>query len=528
MYSNQLADSNLRALANVQDINTITATANGILSGLTSLSADKRARVVQYFYDKMLLDTLKLGAEHNIYLRKCETKSIPEGHTKLLLRRWGGLTEHTVPLKEGIPPISDRVSSESFTGTFSSFGRYMEFSDWVDFMLIDPVIMHYTKELGDVAVRTAERLCRQEMIRMGSEVFPAAKTFGELKIGDNIGIADYRLMALKMKRLLIDSNLSVICSPEHIYDLVTDELVKKYMEYTNSAEPYKTGKPVDLFGITFEETMLDDFAYGYELANPGEWIDGATHKLRVYSNIEGTVVYSNLTATSDAKAGQRVQPTLTVDGATVKGVYLKDGSFIPDLYVWRTLLAKGADTTALSADVTSWTAWGDYFYKYTHATTTFEVAVKHDAYGELNTEYTVILTKVKANSKLEAADDPGFEWRQLPVHKSFMLGKGAIIKTGIGGRDTAKMYIKAKGSAGVLDPIDQRQSIGFKIDTLGFTTVRPEAIQVFYFVPSTVEAIDDFTEVYFSGASITKASLDTTHEFTDSDGSVGTGVDGRH
>ena len=82
---------------------------------------------------------------------------------------------------------------------------------------------------------------------------------------------------------------------------------------------------------------------------------------------------------------------------------------------------------------------------------------------------------------------------QLPVHRSFMFGKEFIYKTGHEGRMGSKMYVKPLGSAGTLDPINQRQSIGWKIDTLGFNTVRAEAMQQFIFVP--MYALDTYKAV---------------------------------
>ena len=433
MYTETLGNTNLRALMDLQDINNITSTANGILQkeGITDL--EKRARIIEYFYDKVLLDSIKLGSENNVYLKYCKTKEVPAGNAKLVVRRWGGLTEHTYPLAEGIPPKSDRMASESFTGTFCQYGRYMEFTDRVEFNLIDDVIAHYSAEMGDVAVRTAERLCREEMIFFSNPIFPDAKSgISELVIGDTIGIEDYRLQALKFQRILvkpINGNYIVICSPEHIYDLVSDELVLKYMELTHTAEPYKTGKPVDLFNIRFETTMLDDYAYGYtEMSNPGEYFENGQHGCRcvAINDATGEVVYFNLPSSAR-----------TVN----KDVYLKDGSLIPEVVSW----ALPATSAALKSAG----------YKVTKAD----------------------------GSTVTVAGTESFTFRQLPVHRSFMFGDEHMIKTGISGRSGAKFYVKAKGSAGVLDPIDQRQSFGFKIDTLGFTCVRPEALVQYIFVP---------------------------------------------
>ena len=78
---------------------------------------------------------------------------------------------------------------------------------------------------------------------------------------------------------------------------------------------------------------------------------------------------------------------------------------------------------------------------------------------------------------------------EFKVMKVLVLGKDALIRTGMEGKDSAKVYTKAKGSAGVLDPIDQRQSIGFKIDDIGFGSARLEAIVEYDCVPSTLNAI---------------------------------------
>ena len=83
-----------------------------------------------------------------------------------------------------------------------------------------------------------------------------------------------------------------------------------------------------------------------------------------------------------------------------------------------------------------------------------------------------------------------------------MFGNEFMVKTGMDGRMNAKMYVKPLGSAGVLDPINQRQSVGWKIDTLGFNTLRAEAMVQFIFVPSsallTYGAVKDSWATHFN------------------------------
>ena len=46
--------------------------------------------------------------------------------------------------------------------------------------------------------------------------------------------------------------------------------------------------------------------------------------------------------------------------------------------------------------------------------------------------------------------------------------------------DAPKMIVKPLGSSGVADPLDQRQSVGFRVDGFGLAIKRPEAICITY------------------------------------------------
>jgi hypothetical protein len=83
----------------------------------------------------------------------------------------------------------------------------------------------------------------------------------------------------------------------------------------------------------------------------------------------------------------------------------------------------------------------------------------------------------------------GKTWYEFKMQHVLVLGKDALIRTGISGEDSAKVYTKELGSAGVLDPINQRQSIGFKINDVGFGSARLEAIVDYICVPSMANLV---------------------------------------
>jgi hypothetical protein len=157
-------------------------------------------------------------------------------------------------------------------------------------------------------------------------------------------------------------------------------------------------------------------------------VDGAAKKaLRIYEVTEGKYTFRTLTEDDTLKSGSKI--LRKVDGYVKDSRTGEDASYIPNQMVW---------------DL--------------------------DAYNE----------DVKDTKKI---------WYEFKMQHVLVLGKDALLRTGISGEDSAKMYTKALGSAGVLDPIDQRQSIGFKINDVGFGSARLEAIVDYVCVPSMANLV---------------------------------------
>lgn len=365
----------------------------------------------ELFYDKQLLDTIRLDESHFVFYRLANTTPIQGNAEKLQIRRWAPLQAHTVPLAEGVPPQSDKGSMESYEiGTFS-YGRYMEFTDRVDFETIDPVIAHYTSEYAIVAMETLDLLAREALTTVSQSAYANAKAnFGTLEIGDVASLNDFRVITLSMKKQLVKprngNKYHVIGTPDFYFDMINDPLVEKYMTINQTTKGfYEDMGPIpSMFGLEFYETMhIDD---------SGEFITADDTYLRVYKvNNDGTYSYQNLAATT-----YRVDATDNYVRDSRTG---QKASYIPDLKVWN--IPEG--------------------------------------------------------------------WNELKVHRVFVLGADCLTRTEIAGQGNAKMYVKPLGSSGVLDPIDQRQSIGFKINSVGFGSTRPEAAVCYYCVPSQANLV---------------------------------------
>ena len=355
----------------------------------------------ELFYDKQLLDTIRLDESHFVFYRLANTTPIQGNAEKLQIRRWAPLEAHTVPLAEGVPPMSDKGSMESYEiGTFS-YGRYMEFTDRVDFETIDPVIAHYTQEYAIVAMETLDLLAREALTTVAQSAYANAKAnFANLEIGDVPSLNDLRVIALSMKKQLVKprngNRYHVIGTPDFYFDMISDPLVEKYMTINQTTKGFydDMGPIPPMFGLEFYETM--------HIEDGGEYVTANGTFLRVFQDNGGTYTYQNLDA-----------DTYRVDAADN---YVRDSrtgmkaSYIPGRKVWN----------------------------------------------------------IPAG------------YQELKVHRIFVLGADCLTRTEIAGQGNAKMYVKPLGSAGVLDPIDQRQSIGFKINSVGFGSTRTEAVVCYY------------------------------------------------
>ena len=399
----------------------------------------------EVFYTKQLLDTIRVDQNEYVYFRYAETKPMGEKANKLLLRRWAPLQAHTVPLTEGIPPISDKGSVEMYEIDTNQYGRYMEFSDKVNFKIVDPVIAHYVSEYSIVAVETLDLLAREAMFAIANKVY-AGYAAGVEALTENSKptITDLRKVVLGLKKQLVkprsNGRYHVVAGPDFFFDMVSDPTVEQFMRINNTTKTmYDNSMLVPMFNMEFYETLV--------APTHGEFTkvvnQVAKKALRLYS-VSGST-YSFKTITEDdymTTSDGRVKILKTVSGYVKDSRTGEDASYIPNQEIW------DLDAFNDAANATS-----------------------------VNT------------SGSETVGNGGSTWYEFKMQHVLVLGKDALIRTGISGEDSAKVYTKALGSAGVLDPIDQRQSIGFKINDVGFGSARLEAIVDYICVPSMVNLV---------------------------------------
>lgn len=377
------------------------------------------------FYSKQLLDTIRYDADQFVYFRLADSQPIQEKADKIMIRRWAPLEAHTVPLEEGVPPKSDKGSVEKYEIEAHQYGRYMEFTDRVDFKVVDPVIAHYTKEYSLVAMETLDLLAREVLFAVAQKWYAnGAANFEELEPVEDYKptMTDLRLIVLSLKKDLVkprsNGRYHVIASPEFFYDMISDEIVEKYMSYNQTTKTmYEDSMLIPMFDMEFYETLV--------VPTSAEFIkDNKVHKRMYRSDGSGGYEYKNIAEDEEVNG----EPIVTTKDDYVKDSRTgEDASYIPDQKVW---------------DIDKWND-----------------------------------------------DQAGDDYAELKAQHILVIGKDALTRTGLSGEDQTKVYTKQKGSTGVLDPIDQRQSIGFKINSVGFGSTRLEAIVDYICIPTQVNTI---------------------------------------
>ena len=393
------------------------------------------------FYNKQLLDTIRYDADEYMYYKLADTMPIQEKADKLQIRRWAPLQAHTIPLEEGIPPKSDKGSVEKYEIEAFPYGRYMEFSDKVDYAVVDPVIAHYTKEYSFVIMETFDMLAREVLFSVAQKWYANSKSnFYDLTPDDKPTMTDLRLIGLHLKKALVKprSGNKYLCvaSPEFNFDMISDPTVEKYMGYNQTTKDmYSSSRVIDLFDMTFSETLI--------CPTSSEFVkDNLIHKLlyRINDAADGY----DFAAINEEDVYGGSDPVVTfVDGYVKDSRTGEDASYIPNQMVWA-LDAAIADGIEINKNL---------------------------------------------DPDLGAEGDAKTDWVEFKAQHILIVGKDALVRTGLSGEDQARMFTKPKGSSGVLDPIDQRQSLGFKINSVGFGSTRLEAIVDYICVPTQVNPL---------------------------------------
>lgn len=381
-------------------------------------------------YSKIMLRTIELAESDYVFDGLATERTMPSnnGSNEIVFKRMLSLAAHTQPLVEGIPPASDQGRMVAIKGSTKSYGRVMKFTDKVNWAVVDPLISEYTRQLSLKIPETKDILAQEALLAECQTFYAQAKKSFDDKDPDVLVVDPTAATVSHITHLTPASNPSL------------DEFRKIVLSMEASkVRPYSGGNFLAL--------------------------------------ISSAVMFDLIT---DRRVKEYMRYTNTADP------YKSD--VVVDLF---SLVFKKAKTT--KTDNTFIDADGVVKYIYHSVTEDVNVilpkALHEIADGE-TVSYQVIDTSSSAHTPTsttgtKAAIAEAYEDLDvLNVHHSYVIGEEALFRIGVEGHTAPQFIKKELGSAGTADPLNQRQSIGWKIDSLGYKVVNPDAVVDYMSIPS--------------------------------------------
>jgi N4-gp56 family major capsid protein len=393
-------------------------------------------------YSKIMLRTIELAESDFEFAGLAMKRTMPSnnGSNEIVFKRMLALAAHTQPLVEGIPPASDQGRMVAIKAATKQFGRYMEFTDKVNWAVVDPLISEYTRQLSLKVPETKDLLAQQALLaecqlfyasekeKNSTDEFWIKKENGDvnhikyLTPDSTPTIDEFRRIVLTLEaakvRPFMGKNYLALVSPAVYFDLITDDRVKEFMKYSQTGAPYMNDSVVDLFSLAFRKAKT------IKTDNIFTSATGAVKYLYHVTSFTGTIDNTAHTAKrANVITNKKWEDVAGGDSITV----------VP--------LVKTGSTYANEKDVTK----------------TAFLAMIDAAGGTIDT---------------------------MNVHYSYVLGEEALFEISIEGHGTPQFISKPLGSAGTADPLNQRQSIGWKLDSIGYKVANPDAVQAYLSIPT--------------------------------------------
>lgn len=345
------------------------------------------------------------------------------GSNEIVFKRMLSLAAHTQPLVEGIPPASDQGRMVAIKATANSYGRVMKFTDKVNWAVVDPLISEYTRQLS-LKVPELKDILAQEALLAECQMFYAVPKTRSEEDSDHL-IPDTTAKAVNHVKFMNPD-----CAP------TIDEFRKIVLSMEAAkVRPYQGSN----FLVLASSAVLFDLI--------------TDKRVKEFMKYEGTGrAYSNDMVIDLFSLAFRKAKTIKTDNTYIDG----DGN---TCYIYHDAAAnKNYITIGVPLD---------------KATTSTNVIVVDIAAGTA-ADAAAFDDLATVKPKLEV----------LNVHYSFVLGEECLFRIGVEGHTQPQFIKKELGSAGTEDPLNQRQSIGWKIDSLGYKVPNPDAVVAYLSCPT--------------------------------------------
>lgn len=216
------------------------------------------------FYDRALIERLLPNLYYQKYGQK-KTAPKNEGAT-VNFRKFNSLSPATTALTEGTTPAGSSLSVTAITASLAQYGDFVEISDKLDMVGIDPVLTETAQLLGEQAALTIDTVVR-DIVTAGTNAIYSGSATSTATVAADTNLSS--ALIKKAVRALRNANAKPVeggyfiglVDPDVAYDLMNDSLWEDVSKYNGGVNIMK-GEIGKLAGVRFIETTNNKIKEG--------------------------------------------------------------------------------------------------------------------------------------------------------------------------------------------------------------------------------------------------------------------------
>lgn len=195
------------------------------------------------YYDKALLELLR--HKMKMHLKFAQKRPMPKkaGDT-ISFRKIVALEPALTPLEEGVTPEGNSIGMTEITAKTRQYGDYITFSDLIDLVSVDPIIMEYIAELADQANETLDILAREALSSGTNVMYAGGKSSrASLAEGDKLTVRDVRKVVRFFRKNYVkpiggtNGDYACLISPDTEFDFFDDPEFRQIADYGGNVKP---------------------------------------------------------------------------------------------------------------------------------------------------------------------------------------------------------------------------------------------------------------------------------------------------
>lgn len=211
---------------------------------------------IKTFYDRTLLERAQPQLTH---ARFAQQRPIGRRQGKTIeFRKFTALAPNVTPLTEGVTPDGKALTVTAITAAINQYGDFVQGSDLLDLVAIDPVLQETAELLGEQAGLTVDRIVR-DVIHAGTSVNYASTASSRVTVaaGMNLTVLEIRRAMRNLRtnnaKPAAGRNFVSFIHPRSAHDVMSDTAWRNPHEYQDTENVYD-GEIGRLYGVTFFDT----------------------------------------------------------------------------------------------------------------------------------------------------------------------------------------------------------------------------------------------------------------------------------